>query len=119
MPTLPAHTFLPTSYLIRLFTPQNVPPSQGAPPVVARIHCILAEPVENGVSERDVLVIYFIASGSAVPLNAGEDIKAPADQLVWYLDLLRNERVLVFVDSDHPEQNRLWAIGKVGWGHVS
>lgn len=46
-------------------------------------------------------------------------INAPADQYIWYLDILRNEKAWVVLDTDDPGRNELgghWAMS--GWAHL-
>lgn len=110
---MPAQKIQPTSYVVYL-APQNIPS------VVAHINCIVDEQVEGGVKSTIVFQVYFIAAGNPLLPNGPNDIKAPADELVWYLDLLRNERyVFARIDADNPQSNALYASGTVGWGHVS
>ena len=110
---MPAQKIKPTSYVVYLA-------SQNIPPVVAHINCLTDEKTTTGVTSTVVFQVYFFAAGNPIPPNGANDIKAPADQLAWYLDLLRNERyVFINRNNDNPQTNALYASGTVGWGHVS
>jgi len=42
-----------------------------------------------------------------------------AEQYPFYLDLLRNEKIVtVTIDDTDPNQNRIRSGGKIGWGHI-
>jgi hypothetical protein len=106
--------FKVTSYRVILTAPPL-----NSPATVAHIDCIVDTQTEAGVTSSSVMQIHFLALGNVPPPNGPTYISATADQLVWYLDLLRNERhVFAFVDEDDPASNQLQSAGNVGWGHI-
>ncbi len=70
--------------------------------------------------------VYFLTPDSEAvdnfykPAESWAASFVPADQLPWYIDILRNEKpVFAYVSSDHPDWNRIFTGSEpVGEGEI-
>ena len=94
----------------QLLCVSNLPPEKQIAPTIAELQINFWSGGADQLRQNQTNTKDNIVTGT---------LHLPADQFVWYLDLLRNEEPLLFINEGNPMGNLLFSDPeKAGWGHA-